>query len=98
MSSSATGRSGPQIGYCHTCDRQVEIDPVSFECNRCHGGFIEIFDIEQQQQQQQQTQQTPGGAQARVIRLNNQVLMRYFYSYSVLVLSLIVFYFVLEFR
>ncbi len=33
------------IGYCHTCDRQVEIDKNNFVCKRCDGGFIELFDM-----------------------------------------------------
>ena len=33
------------IGYCHTCDRQVEIDKVNFVCTHCNGGFIELFEI-----------------------------------------------------
>ena len=33
------------IGYCHSCDRQVEIDRELFTCTVCHGGFIELFEI-----------------------------------------------------
>jgi hypothetical protein len=33
------------IGYCHTCDRQVEIDKNDFVCKQCNGGFIELFEM-----------------------------------------------------
>ncbi|RNA38565.1 hypothetical protein BpHYR1_039531 [Brachionus plicatilis] len=33
------------IGYCHQCDRQVEIDRQSFTCTQCQGGFIELFEM-----------------------------------------------------
>ena len=87
MSSSATGGAegggggggagSSQIGYCHTCDRQVSIDPVSFECSQCGGGFVELFDIDQQREAAAAAAANAAtggnGAQPRVIRLNNQV-------------------------
>jgi hypothetical protein len=38
--------SANSLGYCHECDRQVEIDMASFACSVCNGGFIEMFEIE----------------------------------------------------
>ena len=79
MSASSTttsdGDGGPQIGYCHTCDRQVNIDPVSFECSQCHGGFVEIFDIDQQREAEAAAAAAAAaqGNSARVIRMNQQV-------------------------
>ena len=63
---------GPLIGYCHTCDRQIEIDRNEFSCKNCNGGFVELFEIDNQQQQQQQQTSGPGydGHQSRSIRLN----------------------------
>lgn len=39
-----TGSSNEQRGFCHVCDRQVQIEPVSFTCSVCNGGFIELLD------------------------------------------------------
>lgn len=36
--------NGSLIGYCHQCDRQVEIDPDFYTCRRCNSGFIELFE------------------------------------------------------
>ena len=33
------------IGYCHVCDKQVEIDEDHFSCSECHGGFVELFEL-----------------------------------------------------
>jgi hypothetical protein len=33
------------IGFCHTCNRQVEIDMDSFTCKNCNNGFIELFEL-----------------------------------------------------
>lgn len=40
----ANEASTSQAGYCHICDRQVTIDPDSFTCTVCNGGFIELFE------------------------------------------------------
>ena len=34
------------IGYCHVCDKQVEIDEDHFSCSECHGGFVELFELD----------------------------------------------------
>jgi E3 ubiquitin-protein ligase RNF115/126 len=39
---------GPIMGFCHQCDRQVLIDRVNFVCSVCGGGFIELFEINDQ--------------------------------------------------
>lgn len=44
--------SNQNLGYCHSCDRQVPIDQDSFTCNVCNGGFIELLEAEQEPQQQ----------------------------------------------
>jgi E3 ubiquitin-protein ligase RNF115/126 len=36
-----------QIGYCHVCDRQIQIDQDSFTCSVCNGGFIELLETPQ---------------------------------------------------
>lgn len=50
--SNQASASGSNIGYCHNCDRQVEIDRESFTCKQCNGGFIELFDVESRPSQQ----------------------------------------------
>lgn len=40
----SAAQSSDQIGYCHVCDRQVNIDQASFTCSVCNGGFIEILE------------------------------------------------------
>ncbi|CAF0811510.1 unnamed protein product [Brachionus calyciflorus] len=45
--------SEPLIGYCHQCDRQVEIDRDNYTCKQCESGFIELFDLERQESQPQ---------------------------------------------
>lgn len=39
-----TGSSNEHQGFCHVCERQVQIEPVSFTCSVCNGGFIEILE------------------------------------------------------
>ena len=76
-----------QIGYCHTCDRQVEID--DFTCSICHNGFVELFDFEhqaqqpqaqqpQQQPQPQQTQEDPQRVRVETFRFNESVFNKLF--------------------
>lgn len=45
-----------QRGFCHVCDREVQIEPVSFTCSVCNGGFIEILDNSAQATPQPQPQ------------------------------------------
>ena len=54
---SATVASDTLMGYCHTCDRQVAIEHDGFTCSVCHGGFVELFDINNQQPEQQEQPQ-----------------------------------------
>ena len=56
-SSESTEAAGPneQRGYCHVCDSQVQIEPVSFTCSVCNGGFIELLDTTETTQQGQHT-------------------------------------------
>lgn len=46
LNNSQESNTQPLIGYCHQCDRQVEIDRQSFSCKQCQGGFIELFEME----------------------------------------------------
>ncbi|CAK7327887.1 unnamed protein product [Dovyalis caffra] len=44
---SSTGGGGPQLYFCHQCDRTVRITPSptsDLSCPNCHGGFLEEFD------------------------------------------------------
>ena len=34
------------IGYCHVCDKQVEINRDNFSCSECHGEFVELFELD----------------------------------------------------
>lgn len=45
--------SNQNIGYCHVCDRQVQINQDTFTCGVCNGGFIELFETPPQPQPQQ---------------------------------------------
>jgi hypothetical protein len=59
------------IGYCHVCDRQVNIDRESFTCNVCHGGFIELFDMDSAQSSSNQSSSTnPARIRLDALRLN----------------------------
>lgn len=62
------------IGYCHSCDKQVIIDTVSFTCSECHGGFIEIFENDSQRQQAN-TQNESQRARADPMRLLNETVI-----------------------
>lgn len=70
MSSTTNSASGSTIGYCHSCDRQVEIDRESFTCTQCHGGFIELFDMESRS-----SQQDPNRARAEAFGMNDAVCL-----------------------
>lgn len=72
--------SEPLIGYCHQCDRQVEIDRESYCCKECNGGFIELFDLERPQAQAQ----NPGGVRVESIRLNSEVSQHFIDTYNFL--------------
>lgn len=63
----APARAEPLIGYCHQCDRQVEIDRDGFSCKQCNGGFIELFDLERQEPRTQNS-----GVRVESIRLNSE--------------------------
>jgi hypothetical protein len=67
--SAATGNT---IGYCHECDRQVEIDMVNFVCTNCNGGFIEMFELNSREQGGTggASAQTPETAQPRNFRFD----------------------------
>ena len=52
--SATASPTSTNIGYCHECDRQIDIDIESFTCTVCNGGFIEMFEPDQHRQQQQQ--------------------------------------------
>lgn len=69
-SASASTSTGPLIGYCHVCDRQVEIDRDSFTCKECNGGFIELFDMDQSNRP---TDSTDSGERVESFRLNSEV-------------------------
>lgn len=72
--STGTATSPSNIGYCHECDRQVEIDLDSFTCKRCNGGFIEQFELDQNRAnanaENTSTSSSSDGAQPRVFRFD----------------------------
>jgi hypothetical protein len=57
--SSSQNNTNYLLGYCHECDRQVDIRQPEMSCTQCNGGFIELLDenttTNHQQQQQQQS-------------------------------------------
>jgi hypothetical protein len=65
------------IGYCHVCDRQVNIDQDSFTCSVCHGGFIELFDMERaaaaQDEAASSASTSPNGVTVDALRFNQTV-------------------------
>jgi hypothetical protein len=69
-----------QIGYCHVCDRQVTIDRESFTCSACHGGFIELFEMDSSQSSNQSSSTNPTRVRLDSMRLNQTV--SYFELYS----------------
>lgn len=66
LNSSQEVNTQPLIGYCHQCDRQVEIDRPSFTCKQCQGGFIELFEIERNE-----SRAPSSGIRVEPARLNN---------------------------
>lgn len=74
--SSNTGILSHLTGYCHQCDRQVEINRDSFSCQECNGGFIELFDSDSSiRQNETNNPNNVTGDRVRVesIRLNTDV-------------------------
>ena len=71
---SAASSPPHNLGYCHICDRQVEIDAATFTCAVCHGGFIELFEGDANRPQAASQQQQPQEIRVDTARfLNNTV-------------------------
>lgn len=67
--SEASSASRPNLGFCHVCDRQVEIELDSFTCSLCHGGFIELFEGDSANQRNQDSTTNPQPAQVDAARI-----------------------------
>lgn len=37
--------SPTSLGFCHSCNKQTQINIEAYNCSECNGGFIEVFNL-----------------------------------------------------
>lgn len=61
--SGLSANTSANYGYCYVCDRQVTLSRTNDEmkCSVCNGGFVELFEFQQNPLPQQQQQTNTSG-------------------------------------
>ena len=51
--------SPTSLGFCHSCNKQTQINIERFNCSECNGGFIELFNLEESSRINASSSQVP---------------------------------------